>query len=87
MWWMVLSRPPLPPRVAHRRSIVRSPAEYGLKIIICMHTAMFAREDGCIQLCCESKSRIASLENQLQDSNKSCNSASGLTLEQDLGRM
>ena len=48
---------------------------------------LLTKEAGCIRLYCQSIGRITSLENQSQDSNKSCDNASALTLEQDLGRM
>ena len=48
---------------------------------------LLTKEAGCIQLYCQSVGRIASLENQSQDSNKSCNNASAFILQQDLGRM
>ena len=58
------------------------------KVIICMaYSRVCSHEGGCIRLCCQSIGKIACLENQSQDSNKSCDNASALTLEQDLGRM
>ena len=65
-----------------------NPLSMDCKIIICMaYSCVCSHEDGCIRLCCQSVGKIAGLENQSQDSNKSCDNASVLTLEQDLGRM
>ena len=56
-------------------------------IIWTAYSHVCSHEDGCIRLCCQSVGKITSLENQSQDSNKSCDSTLVLTLEQDLGRM
>ena len=52
-----------------------------------LQPCLFTKEAGCIRLYCQSVGGIADLKNQSQDSNESCDNASALTLEQDLGRV